>query len=357
MRRTSKVEFKDTWRGELSDYIQAIAWCPQGRYLAASSAAGEVSLFAAPSFETTILQGETGLSVDCLGFSYDGQFLAIGGQDGGLRIWSLASDAPQLIATLDNKSVWVDRLCWNPITRELAFSLGKYVQVWDADNLEVVATLSFSASSVFDLAWSADGKYLAVAGYQGAKVWQTGDWDAEAEVLENASATVAIAWSPDSKFIAQGNLDNTLTVKAWGNPYPWLMQGFPGKVRQVAWSSLPNKFGFPLLASCSGTAVVVWEKDIDEQIGWDGRILGNHEATVRAIAFQPDSLVLASTAENSWIALWDRIGRLNQTLTGAIKGFSCLAWHPQGHHLAAGGVNGEILVWSQNMRGRGFGRQ
>jgi WD40 repeat protein len=356
MKRTSKVEFKDTWRDELSDYIQAIAWCPLGRYLAASSAAGEVALFSAPSFETLVLQEETGLSVDCLGFSHDGQFFAIGGQDGGVRIWSLASDTPELTANLDNKSAWVDCLSWSPITRELAFSLGKYVQVWQADKGEVVTTLSFGASSVLDLAWSCDGRYLAVAGYQGTKVWQTGDWDAEEEVLESSSATVAIAWSLDSKFIAQGNLDNTLTVTAWGNPYPWLMQGFPGKVRQLAWSLLPNKFGLPLLASCSGTAVVVWEKDADEKIGWNGRILGNHEATVRAIAFQPDSLVLASTAEDGWIALWDRKGGLNQTLMGAIKGFSCLAWHPQGHQLAAGGANGEILVWSQTMRGRGFGK-
>lgn len=48
---------------------------------------------------------------------------------------------------------------------------------------------------------------------------------------------MAIAWSTDGKFIAEGNLDNTLTVVEWDCPAePWVMRGFPGKVRQLAWS-------------------------------------------------------------------------------------------------------------------------
>ena len=82
MKTKTKLEFKETWRGGLSDYVTAIAWSPDRSNLAASSAAGEVSLFAAPTFGATSLQGETGESVDCLAFSHDGQFLAIGGQDG-----------------------------------------------------------------------------------------------------------------------------------------------------------------------------------------------------------------------------------------------------------------------------------
>jgi WD40 repeat protein len=69
MKTKTKLEFKETWRGGLSDYVTAIAWSPDRSNLAASSAAGEVSLFAAPTFGATSLQGETGESVDCLAFS------------------------------------------------------------------------------------------------------------------------------------------------------------------------------------------------------------------------------------------------------------------------------------------------
>lgn len=357
MKTKTQLEFQQSWRGELSDYVTAIEWSPDGRYLAACSAAGEVLLFVAPTFEVVSLQAETGQSVDCLKFSHDGQFLAIGGQDGQVKIWSLLSGSPELVTTLKNKSVWVDRLCWSPIAHEIAFSMGKYVQVWDVDTQEVVTTLNFDASTVLDLDWRRDGKYLAVAGYRGAIVWNAEDWDADEEALEIPSATVAIAWSPDNQFIAQGNQDNTLTVMEWGNPNPWLMRGFPGKVRQLAWSEVPTSVGVPMLASCSGAAVVVWERDRDEQFGWESRILGNHEGVVQAIAFQPGSLLLASAAEDGWVALWHRGTRLIQALTGAPNGFSCLTWHPQGHQLAAGGLNGELLVWSQTMRGQGFGKR
>lgn len=356
MKTKAKLEFQQTWRGNLSDYVTAIAWSTNGRSLAACSAAGEVVLISLPGFQSALLQGETGYSVDCLAFSHDGQFLAIGGQDGQVKIWSLHSGSPELITALENKSVWVDRLCWSPTTHELAFSLGKYVQVWDADTQDVVATLNFEASTVLDLDWRRDGKYLALAGYQGARVWHTADWDAEEEALDIPSATVAIAWSPDHQFIAEGNLDNTLTVMEWNNPAPWVMRGFPGKVRQLAWSEVPTSIGVPMLASCSGAAVVVWERDRDERVGWASRILGNHQGVVQAIAFQPGSLLLASAAEDGWVALWHRGTRLIQALTGASNGFSCLTWHPQGHQLAAGGLDGELLVWSQASRGQGFGK-
>ncbi len=353
----SQQGFKQVWSGGLSDYVMAIAWSPNGRLLAACSAAGEVVLISLPDCQSTLLQGETGYSVDCLAFSQDGQFLAIGGQDGQIKIWSLQSGAPELITVLDNKPVWVDRLCWSPKTHALAFSLGKYAQVWDTDTQEVVATLNFAASTVLDLDWRQDGKYLALAGYQGVRVWDAEDWDIEEEVLEVPSATVAIAWSPDHRYLAEGNLDNTLTLMEWENPYPWLMRGFPGKVRQLAWSSIPTRIGSPLLASCSGSTVIVWERDQDAQVGWSNRILQNHEGVVQAIAFQPGSLLLASAAEDGWVALWHRGSRLIQTLTGASNGFSCLGWHPQGHQLAAGGLDGELLIWSQALRGQGFGKR
>ncbi|HEY9663129.1 MAG TPA: hypothetical protein V6C65_32185, partial [Allocoleopsis sp.] len=122
MKTKTQLEFQQTWRGSLSDYVTAIAWSPNDHFLAACSAAGEVVLISLPGFQFTLLQSGTGYSVDCLAFSYDGQFLAIGGQDGQVKIWFLQSGSPELITTLENKSVWVDRLCWSPTTHELAFS-------------------------------------------------------------------------------------------------------------------------------------------------------------------------------------------------------------------------------------------
>jgi WD40 repeat protein len=338
-------EFKEHSSGTLSDYVTAIAWSPDGTTLAVASAAGEVGLWENGSIE--ILQAGSGGSVDCIGFSRDGQFLAVGGQDGRVKIWRES----ELISTLENAPAWVDRLAWNPTNNQLAFSLGRYVQIWDADKGEIVATLNFENSSVLGIDWRNDGNFLAISGYKGVKVWNSQDWDEEPWVMDMPTVSVAMGWSPDGKYIAAGNMDLSVTVWEWNNPDPWVMRGFPGKIRHLAWSDINTQIGAPLLASSSVEGIVVWEKSADESLGWEARILTNHIGIIQAIAFAPKSFLLASAASDGWLCLWNQANRVLQVLTGVATGFSCLAWHPQGTMLAAGGESGEIFIWSKVSRG------
>jgi WD40 repeat protein len=336
----------------LADYVTAIAWSPDGQTLAACDAAGEVMLWHSSTNQLPTLQAGNGASVDCIAFSRDGQFLAAGGQDGQVKIWRWREQ--ELIATLENAPNWVDKLVWSPTSNQLAFSLGRYVQVWDANTSDIVVTLNFDTSSVLGIDWRPDGQYLAIAGYQGAKIWHRLDWDDDPYILDVPSASVVIAWSPDGKYLATGNMDRTITVLEWNNPHPWVMRGFSGKVRQLAWSEAKTQLDEPLLASSSIEGIVVWQKLADENLGWDSRILHRHTGVVQAIAFQPNSVVLASAAEDGWLCLWHKAKRLAQVIDNASDGLSCLAWHPQGRQLAAGSQNGELLVWSKATRGKGF---
>ncbi|WP_017655617.1 WD40 repeat domain-containing protein [Fortiea contorta] len=349
---TSKLkEFEDHYSGKLADYVRAIAWSPDGTTLAATSAAGEVVVWS--DGQITTLQTGNGQSADCIAFSQDGQFLAVGGQDGQVKIWR----SLELIATLENAPAWVDQLAWNHTSNQLAFSLGRYVQVWDAQTQEIVNTLNFENSSVLSIDWRRDGQYLAIGGYQGVKIWETQNWDEEPYFLSMPTVSVAMAWSPDGNFLASGNMDRSVTVLEWGNPDPWVMRGFPGKIRQLAWSEATTKVGAPILASSSVEGIVVWEKLEDEAAGWEARILTNHVNVINAIAFAPQSFLLASAAADGWLCLWNQAENVSQVLTGTATGFSCLAWHPQGKFIAAGGESGELMIWSKALRGQGFGRK
>jgi WD40 repeat protein len=318
------------WQGNLNDYVTAIAWSPNGQMLAASSAAGEVVIVDVETRSLRSIQTGNGRSLSCLGFSQDGQFLATGGQEGSVKIWQIEAGASTLITTIENPSVWIDHLTWNPKYNELAFSLGRDVQIWDVEADEVAATLNFEASSVLDLAWHPQGEFLA-------------------------AASVAIAWSPNGEYLASGNMDRTLLVWQWGNPYPWQMQGFPGKVRRLTWSELLTKTGAPLLVTSSQEGLIVWAKHLDESVGWGANVLTLHEGTVQAIAFQPGTGLLASAASDGWIGLWQQAAKVVQILEGAPQGFSCLAWQPSGQKLAAGGQNGELLIWSQSSQAQESG--
>jgi len=342
-----------SWQTILADYVTALAWSPDGSRLAACSAAGEVVKFEAKTGASVVLQEKRGASVDAIAFSADGTFLAAGGQAGTVSIWRMDADSAELLTQLENSRVWVDCLRWHPRLTELAFSLGRYAQVWDAVKQSVVATPAFEASSVLDLAWHPGGDYLTLAGNLSVKTWRRDDWYDDPEIRETGGASGAIAISPDGQYLASGNNDRTLLVWAWDNSYPWQMQGFPGKVRQLAWSTV--QAGSSLLASASAEGVVVWAKAKDAAEGWTSRVLDLHSAPVTAVAFQPQSTLLATAAEDGWVCLWQQSTQAAQILEGAADGFSTLAWSPQGKYLAVGGCEGEVMVWVRVMTGKGFG--
>jgi WD40 repeat protein len=353
LKSKKRVEFKRQWQSELSDYVTAIAWSPHYDMLAASSAAGEVALYIGKTFARSVLQPEAGQSIDCCEFSHDGQFLAVSGQAGQVNIWQIQAPVTALVATLETK-VWVDRLAWSPTQNRLAFSCGKYVQVWDSASGEIEATLNFDASSALDLTWHPDGKLLTVSGYQGIKIWTADDWDDDPYLVPIASASLAVRWSPDGKYLASGNLDQTVTVLEWGNASPWVMRGFPGKVRQIAWSDTAAQAGTPLLAAVSAEGIIVWEQQADEPDVWHNRLLLEHAGNVRSVQFQPNTQLLASAGVDDQVNLWFGANALAQKLDAAPQGSTCLAWNPGGNQVAAGGEQGELYIWSPLQRG--FGR-
>jgi WD40 repeat protein len=356
MLRTKKRKqtvLQQLWNTRLSDYVTAIGWTPNGTQLAASSGAGEVMLYTPETDEAICLQDAQGESVDALAISADGQFLAAGGQAGTVWIWQIGGDKPTLLTTLEHARTWIDRLQWHPSAPELAFSFGRYVQVWNAAEQTVVTTLNFEESSVLDLAWKPQGTRLSLGGNQSIKTWKSQDWDEDPAVREVGGASVAIAWSPDGNYLASGNNDRSVLVWAKDHPAPWRMQGFPGKVRQLAWSK-PTVRDAPLLASMSGEGVVVWTKATDESEGWNPQVFEDHQGIVQAIGFRPGTLLLASAAEDGCLYLWQKARRMSQVLEGAASGFSCLAWSGQGTMLAAGGRGGELFVWTETTKGKGF---
>ena len=208
MKTIKSTDFDLNWNNILSDYITAVNWSPDGSSLAMSSAAGEVNVLI--ENELITLQEFTDTFIDGLAFSTDGKFLAVGGQDGKVKIWNTSNY--QLITTLENATAWVDKLAWSPRKNLLAFSLGRYVQVWDADIQEIVVTLNFDNSSALSIDWSHDGKFLAIAGYQGVKIWRSDEWDEDPYFFSVPSASVAVAWSSDGKYIASGNMDRAICV-------------------------------------------------------------------------------------------------------------------------------------------------
>ena len=343
--RQLKIKYRQTF----DEYIRALAWHPQGDILGIISAGGELALWQEGKLD--LLEESNGYSLDCLGFSADGQWLAVGGQAGIVKIWRLAAGEQtfELLATLNFGTAWLDALTWNPIHNLLAFAVNRQIKIWDAENQTIIANLDFEASSVFSLAWHPQGNLLAASGHGAVKVWHSNNWSQKPYLLQVPGASLDCAWSYDGKYLASGNLDRTISLLHWDNPPPWLMQGFPGKVHQVAWSQNND---IPLLAASCQEGITIWKFNHQSK-NWQNHIL-KHQAMVQAITFAPNSSLLASAGDDGCIQLWQQGKKIIQTLKGVV-GFSCLTWHPTGKYIAAGGKNGELIIWQRSLSGQGFG--
>jgi WD40 repeat protein len=345
----------------LSEYITAIAWSSDSKYLAAATASGEVVLFDDAIAGHNLAGKQTELlaldeiSIDCLSFSADGRWLAAGGQDGKVRVWNLANAQPAIAATLELGKTWIEHLVWHPTRAEFAFSFGKYVQIWSAATLDIVTTLHFEQSTVLAIAWHPNGEYLAVGGDGGLKVWAAKDWYEDPVVTEIPTAIVNILWSHIGEYLVASTLDNVVVVMLWlGTEFdnsPWRMQGFPGKIRSFDWSASKKS---PLLASSSGSDVVIWQRHPDLNIGWEGELIKGHNSIVGFVAFKPKSEVLASADENGRITIWQNAKDWVQALETPMGEITALQWQPSGKKLAAANADGELMLWTESSQGKGF---
>ncbi len=334
------------WQSQLSDLVTEIAWSPLGHSWVASSAAGEVrwienSAQIGNPIELVLL-APTGNSIDCLGFSADGRWLAAGGQTGQIFIWQCPPDMspPQLVRSLEFQT-WIDKLVWHPSRSELAIGCGAKVRIWAAagDSIEWIC----DRSSIFALAWQPGGNELAVAGYKGVEIWAPMAQVPLRHQLTVDTASIQLAWSPDGRYLAAGNLDRSLTIVDWQHPGdPWILQGCPGKIRQLVWLAHTER---SCLAVATGEAIVIWDLAAEE---WVGQLLTGHQGVVTTIAAHLDLPLLVSAASDGSACIWSAHGEIEQIITNTLSGFTTLAWQPQEMCLATGSQMGEIGLWSNS---------
>ncbi len=337
----------------LSDYITGLAWSPKTEKLAAIAASGEVTLYST-SGEELPLQPAAGLAVNCLSFAADGRFLATAGQSGQLTVWNIAAH-PKIWLQQTHASAWIDTLAWHPTLPYLAYGVGQKTIILDVEQRQDVAVLDFQTSSILHLAWQPTGEHLAVSGHGGVKVWPVSDWQAAPKHIQVPGASLHCAWSQDGRYLASGNLDRTLTVTQWNSPPPWLMQGFPGKVRQTAWAKGATRSEAPWLAAACAEGITVWQRESKGKQGWRSQVLQGHRDRVNAIAFHPHSAYLASVGQDGRVCLWHCGQTLVQTLKHGQVGTTCLAWSASGLWLAAGDKAGELSLWQVSRQVKGFG--
>jgi hypothetical protein len=354
--------------GRTNNNIEALDWSPDGQYLAVAGVIGTTSgndlwvysfdritglLTAVTS--VAVDQAVSGIVIEAVNWSPDGQYLAIGLSNGVVArndvwVYSFNKTAGTLAVVT---SVAVDVSTISNVIRSVNWSFdGKYLAVYGDINgstgndlwvyrfnktlqsLTVVTSSSVANGLGRSAVWSPDGLYLAVGGAVSAganDLWifsfnrSSGSLSTVTSVAVDGATNVtvfSIDWSPDGNYLAIGTRASGTT----GNDL-WIYRFNRSAGSLTAVTSLA--------VSGSTTADV-------QSVNWSAD--GNYLAV--------GGVVNTSTGADFWIYRFNRsLGSLTAVASASIGGSNnsdirTVKWSPDGQYVALGG---EVVGTSEDL--------
>lgn len=289
--------------------INAVAWSPDGRWIAVAGYAS-VKVLAADSLAAVRqLSGPRG-AVNEVAFSSDSlQLIAAGGEAGLFGeacLWNVADG--RLLRTVTGHRDSLYSAAVSPDGSVLATgSYDEKVRLWDVATGKERNLLAGHNGGIFGLAFSPDGRLLASAsGDRTIKLWDVASGERLDTRGESLKELYTVAFSPDDARLAAGGVDNRIRI--------WQI----GKTAREGDN--------PLLISRFA-----------------------HEGAIVRLAYSRDGRWLASSAEDRTVKIWDAAVVVERRVLPRQSDMPAgLAFSPDGNSLAVGCLDGSLTVYDAN---------
>jgi len=146
------------WRVDVEDYVQVLEVNRDRGQAVVGSLGGDAALIDIDD-GSAIALGRHEMGVLSAAWSADGSRVAVGGQDGSVRIYDHTGVAQGSVAG----SAWVTALAWSPAAPVLAIGAGRRLLITDQDGA-LLHDFDDQPSTVTSVAWSTDGTRVGATG-------------------------------------------------------------------------------------------------------------------------------------------------------------------------------------------------
>lgn len=300
----------------------------------------------------------------------DGRLLAVGAQDGGLRLLTLPGLRP-ITAALTAHAGSVEALACSPDGRILVTGGDdRRVVVWDALTLKELFVLT-QTTRMHAVAFNPDGTKLAIAGLEKQiTLWNLArvrprlaeiglDWDAGAQApFPDGSAPPligvdsagerqfrghqgevrSVVFSGDGCRALSGSLDRMLRL--WDVQTGRELRRFDGHSNGV-WGVALSPDGRRALSASWDMTVRLWDAETGKELR-----RFDHPGLVWSVAFSPDGAQALSACHDRLVRLWDlETGKELRRFEGHPGPVRTVTFSANGHHALSGCEGSGVCVW------------
>ena len=356
--------------------MSALAFSPDGKWLAMGSYSGSIDLWDTATRQTTrhLLHHPNGdgynnnYQIDALAFSPDGKWLASclwdhNGLQNSTKLWDVATGRE--MATLGGTEAghrhWsrVYSLAFSRDSAYLATGGQDHIaRIWNTQKIStptISQELASHANEVTGVAYSLDGKWLATGSSDGGiKLWDVGDKATRGKPREvttlrgHTKAVTSVAFTPDSRSLVSGSLDKTLKVWELAPALPHILAAHQSPIDTLVYS----RDGKWLATGCTyqGDVIRIWNaKTLQLQATTEAHPGG------ACAAFAPDGKTIVVAGYDQTLTLCDvTTGKPVAEFKGFMERFNAVVFSPDGKTVATGGQNGTFASKGSSHAWNGF---
>lgn len=292
-------------------------------------------------FETrlSIQLGHSG-QVAAIAYSPDGRYLATGSQDQTASVWELRTGRE--VRRFEGHTMAITGIAFTPDGKTLITAgADRTARCWDITTGRQIRLLSGHENMLTSVAVSPDGTHIATGSLDGtARIWDFGTGRIELVLRGHANWVHAVAFSPDSRTLATAGADKT--ARLWNLATGEELRRFSGHTRPVL-SIAVAPDGKSMVTGGQDNTVRIWSVHNGVEIGQ----LRGHTASVNSVAFSSDSTLVLTGGRDRTARVWEVATALElKRLTGHTDMIFSVAFSPDARHAATGGWDRTTRVWN-----------